>query len=68
MKAGKEHRVPLTPEAIACLGPGRDDATLIFASESKPGKPISDMSVTAVLRRMGRVAITVHGFHSTFRD
>ena len=41
---------------------------LIFGSETKPGKPISDMSMTAVLRRMGRDAITVHGFRSTFRD
>lgn len=68
MKAGKEHRVPLTPEAIANLGSKRDDAALIFGSETKPGKPISDMSMTAVLRRMGRDAITVHGFRSTFRD
>lgn len=68
MKAGKEHRVPLTPEAIACLGHKGDDAALIFGSETKPGKPISDMSMTAVLRRMGREAITVHGFRSTFRD
>lgn len=68
MKAGKEHRVPLTPEAIACLGPKRDDAALIFRSETKPGKPISDMSMTAVLRRMERNTITVHGFRSTFRD
>ena len=68
MKAGKEHRVPLTPEALACLGPKRDHAALIFGSEAKPGKPISDMSMTAVLRRMGRDTITVHGFRSTFRD
>ena len=68
MKAGKEHRVPLSVAAIACLGPRRDDATLVFESEIKPGKPISDMSMTAVLRRMGRNGITVHGFRSTFRD
>ncbi len=68
MKAGKEHRVPLSATAIACLGPRRDDATLVFESEAKPGKPISDMSMTAVLRRMDRNGITVHGFRSTFRD
>lgn len=68
MKAGKEHRVPLSPEAIARLGPRKEDAALIFGSETKPGKPISDMSMTAVLRRMGRDTITVHGFRSTFRD
>lgn len=68
MKAGKEHRVPLTKEAIACLGPKRGETDLIFESEVKAGKPISDMSMTAVLRRMGRNGITVHGFRSTFRD
>lgn len=68
MKAGKEHRVPLSDAALALLGPRRDDNVLVFESEAKPGKPISDMSMTAVLRRMGRMEITVHGFRSTFRD
>lgn len=68
MKAGKEHRVPLTKEAIACLGPKRGETDLIFESEVKVGKPISDMSMTAVLRRMGCNGVTVHGFRSTFRD
>ena len=68
MKAGKEHRVPLSSEAIDLLGPRRDDHQLVFESQSKKGKPISDMSMTAVLRRMGYEAITVHGFRSTFRD
>jgi integrase len=40
----------------------------VFEREAKPGKPISDMSMTAVLRRMGRNGITVHGFRATFRD
>jgi len=68
MKAGKEHRVPLSRAAHALLGEKRDDAKLIFESQAKPGRPISDMSMTAVLRRMGRDDITVHGFRSTFRD
>ena len=68
MKAGKEHRVPLSRAALALLGEKRDDDKLIFESEAKPGRPISDMSMTAVLRRMERVDITVHGFRSTFRD
>ena len=41
---------------------------LVFESEIKAGRPISDMSMTAVLRRMGHHEITVHGFRSTFRD
>ncbi|WP_108819918.1 tyrosine-type recombinase/integrase [Pseudovibrio sp. Alg231-02] len=68
MKAGKEHRVPLTDAAIAFLGAQGNHANLVFESEAKPGKPISDMSMTAVLRRMERDGITVHGFRSTFRD
>ncbi len=68
MKAGKEHRVPLSDAALAYLGPRRDDSVLVFESDAKPGKPISDMSMTAVLRRMERNEITVHGFRSTFRD
>lgn len=68
MKAGKEHRVPLTANMIALLGPRRDDDALVFESQTKAGRPISDMSMTAVLRRMGRDDITVHGFRSTFRD
>jgi len=68
MKASKEHRVPLSKAAIALLGPRRDANVLVFESEAKPGKPISDMSMTAVLRRMKRDDITVHGFRSTFRD
>ncbi|KXF90270.1 tyrosine-type recombinase/integrase [Phaeobacter inhibens] len=71
MKAAKEHRVPLTDAALSLLdqrADGTPDNALIFGSEAKPGKPISDMSMTAVLRRMERADITVHGFRSTFRD
>lgn len=68
MKASKEHRVPLSKAALALLGPRCADGKLVFESEAKPGKPISDMSMTAVLRRMNYDGITVHGFRSTFRD
>ncbi len=68
MKAGKEHRIPLDESAIALLGePGAPD-TRVLASPSNPNKPMSDMTLTAVLRKMGRTDITVHGFRSTFRD
>ena len=54
MKAGKEHRVPLTSAARALLGPrGRDDA-LVFPSPKDAVKPLSDMTLMATLRRMGR--------------
>ena len=67
MKAGKEHRVPLSPAATAVLGQMPRDGTVIFSGRSHD-TPLSDMSLTAVLRRMGRGDITTHGFRSTFRD
>ena len=69
MKAGKEHRVPLSDAAVKLLKalPRVDEGVLVFPS-SKEGKPLSDMSLTAVLRRMGRGDLTAHGFRSTFRD
>ncbi len=67
MKAGKEHRVPLSTAAVAVLGKMPRDGDFIFSGRSH-NTPLSDMSLTAVLRRMGRGDITVHGFRSTFRD
>ena len=68
MKAAKEHRVPLSDAALRLLGERGDNGDLIFNSDAKPGKPISDMSMTAVLRRMSLNGVTVHGFRSSFRD
>jgi len=73
MKAGRDHRVPLAPLAIAILDelarqrPPGDDAPVIFAGP-KRGKPLSNMAMLMLLRRMGRGELTVHGFRSTFRD
>jgi integrase len=68
IEAGREHRVPLAPPALALLGePGAPDA-LVFPSDARPGRPLSDMALTSVLRRMGRGGLTAHGFRSTFRD
>jgi integrase len=73
MKAGREHRVPLSAGALAVLRAFRiDEPTpdhLVFSSpmRSKP-TPLSDMTLTAVLRRMGRGDLTAHGFRSAFRD
>ncbi len=67
MKAGKEHRVPLSRAALAVLQsqrPGHRD-TAVFRAPS--GGPVSDMTLSAVLRRMGEDAVP-HGFRSTFRD
>ncbi|HEX6015118.1 MAG TPA: tyrosine-type recombinase/integrase, partial [Geminicoccaceae bacterium] len=68
MKAGKEHRVPLAPAAVALLGRAGEPDALVFPSPTKPGKPLSDMTLAAVLKRTGRGNLTVHGFRSTFRD
>ena len=66
MKAGVEHRVPLSEAALAAIGEPGEANDLVFPGE-RAGKPLSDMSLTAVLRRMGE-NVTVHGFRSTFRD
>ncbi len=73
MKAGKEHRVPLPAEArhiLAMVAELRTDPSpgaFLFPG-AKPGQPLSNMALMAVLRRMGRHDLTVHGFRSTFRD
>ncbi|WP_426111318.1 tyrosine-type recombinase/integrase [Massilia sp. PWRC2] len=67
MKAGKEHRIPLSTQAITLLQQMPREGAFVFPGRSA-GTILSDMSLTAVLRRMGRGDITVHGFRSTFRD
>lgn len=68
MKAGVEHRVPLGDEARAILEQVRGlHPELVFPGQ-RSGKAMSDMTLTALLRRMKRTGITVHGFRSTFRD
>lgn len=66
MKAGKEHRVPLSTQAKALLRAMPREGDLVFFGR-KVDTSLSDMSLTAVLKRMGRKDITVHGFRSTFR-
>lgn len=68
IKAGREHRVPLVPAALALLGDRGEPDALVFPSPSKPNAPLSDMTLAAVLARMERGDLTVHGFRSTFRD
>ena len=72
MKAGVEHRVPLSDavlDVLESVRPLRDRHDLLFPSPSRPGKPLSDMTLTKVLRDTGLAArATVHGFRSAFRD
>jgi integrase len=68
MKADREHRIPLSEAALTVLRAMREnrrDEDLAFPG-AKPGRPISDMSMLVLLRRMGH-EVTVHGFRSTFR-
>jgi integrase len=69
MKAGKEHRVPLSERALAVLmrfDTGETGEFVFPGAEQK--KPLSDRSMRALLERMGHSNLTVHGFRSTFRD
>ncbi|HUZ31239.1 MAG TPA: integrase arm-type DNA-binding domain-containing protein [Xanthobacteraceae bacterium] len=78
MKAGREHRVPLSARAVEILelmkpdvadGQQMKNADDDFAfAGGAPGKPLSNMAFLMLLRRMGRSSLTAHGFRSTFRD
>lgn len=67
MKAKKEHRVPLSPAAMKLLHalPRMEGSDLLFPAAR--GGQLSDMSLTAVMRRMGLDSVP-HGLRSTFRD
>ena len=72
MKGGAEHRVPLSDAALAVLheaAPLCGDNGLVFPSPRRRGSPLSDMTLTKVLRDCGLAdRATVHGFRSAFRD
>lgn len=67
MKARREHKVPLSPRALRLLKalPRLVGTNLLFPSPK--GRPMSDMTLSAVMRRM-QVDAVPHGFRSTFRD
>ncbi|MBR1151552.1 site-specific integrase [Bradyrhizobium sp. JYMT SZCCT0428] len=67
MKAKTEHRVPLTSRALKILEALPREGDFVFPG-SRKGVAISNMAMAEVLKRMGRLDITVHGFRSTFRD
>lgn len=66
MKAGKPHRVPLT-DAVLKLLQGIKGEGYVFPG-ARQGRPLSNMAMTMVLRRLGHPDLTVHGFRSSFRD
>lgn len=69
MKAGRPHRVPLSPRAVAILSEmrkaGCKPSAPVFLAPR--GGPLSNMAMSMTLRRMGQTE-TVHGFRSAFRD
>jgi integrase len=70
MKAGKEHRVPLSPRCLEILTeakklPGSEG--FVFPGQNAK-EPLSNMAFHMCLRRMERTAITPHGFRSSFRN
>ena len=67
MKAGKEHRVPLSTAALAILTSQKKVAINQYVFPSPRATVLSDMTLSAVLRRM-KVAAVPHGFRSSFRD
>jgi integrase len=71
MKAGREHRVPLSARALGILDEMQvhrhADDGFVFPG-GKPGKPLSNMAFLMLLRRMKRDDLTAHGFRSSFRD
>lgn len=69
MKAGKEHRVPLSPRALAIVTALHETriSDFVFPGQ-KQNRPLSGMAFEMLMRRMKADAFTVHGFRSTFRD
>lgn len=67
MKAGKEHRVPLSASALAIITTQKETAFCDYVFPSPRESALSDMTLSAVLRRM-KVAAVPHGFRSTFKD
>ena len=68
MKSGEPHRVPLTDEMLAIVEPLKALKSEFVFEGQKRHKPLSDMSMLMLLRRMKVDGVTVHGFRSTFRD
>ena len=72
MKAGTEHRVPLSEAALTVLeqaGALADGSRLVFPSPVRPGRRLSNATLTRLLTNTGLAErATVHGFRSSFRD
>jgi integrase len=69
MKSGREHRVPLSPQAIALLHnlPHEGNPRGLLFIGVRSGGGLGDCALANLLRRM-RPGFTVHGMRSAFRD
>jgi integrase len=67
IKAGKQHRVPLSDEAVAILKAQPRYEGIAYVFPALRGGMLSDVALLAVVRRMG-VPVVPHGFRSTFKD
>ena len=65
MKTGKPWSTPITAEMVSLLPPAGKPSEFVFAG-TRRGKPLSDMTLTRTLERMG-VAVVPHGFRATFK-
>jgi len=68
MKGGVPHRVPLSDEMLRVLELMKAMGSEYVFEGQKRHRPLSNMSMLMLMRRMGRGDHTVHGFRSTFRD
>ena len=69
MKAGKEHRVPLSSAALKVLSGLKEAAQNDFIFPGmRRNTSLSNMAFLQLLKRMDRNDITAHGFRSSFRD
>jgi integrase len=67
-KAGRVHRIPLAPAVVALLRRLAKAKISEFVFPGRPGRHLSDRALLALLERMQRRDVTVHGFRSSFRD
>jgi integrase len=69
IKAGRDHRVPLSAPALAIVKEleAVAEGDFVFPGQ-REGEPLSNMALLMLLRRIGYGNLTVHGFRSTFSD
>jgi integrase len=69
MKAGKEHRVPLSEQALSLVRTLKETPVSDYVFPGyRPNCPLSSSAMEMLLRRMKADGYTVHGFRSSFRD